>query len=151
MAIVYVNIGSNLGNRRALIEATIEKIAETFGFYCKSEFVESEPWGFESTNSFLNIGLAFKSSLSPEEILDKLQTIEKEISKVPHRDVKGKYKDREVDIDIMAIDDLAYRSERLQVPHPHLYERDFFMLPLLELNPFWKSGKKQELKYPPEL
>lgn len=133
MPVVYANIGSNLGDRKALILKAIDRIGDIFGYYCISEFVESEPWGFSSTNSFLNIGVAFKSDLSPEEILTILQSIEKDISDIKHRDEKGGYKDREVDIDIMAIENMSYNSSRLTLPHPHLQERDFFMEPLRQL------------------
>ena len=135
MPIVYLNLGSNLGEKKSFIGRAIERIGETFGYYCISEFVESEPWGFDSTNSFLNVGMAFKSDLHPEIILDKLQALEKEISSVSHRDSFGNYADREIDIDIMAIDDISYVSDRLSIPHPHLYERDFFLIPLRQLNP----------------
>lgn len=138
MPIIYVNIGSNLGNKKALIQKAIEKIENIFGYYCISEFVESEPWGFESTNSFLNIGVAFKSDLHPESVLELLQNIEKSISATSHRDALGNYADREIDIDIMAIDDLTYRSDKLNIPHEHLLERDFFMIPLKQLSPGWK-------------
>lgn len=133
MAIVYANIGSNLGQRKVLIEKALGLIGDTFGYYCISEFVESEPWGFDSTNLFLNVGVAFKTTLEPEQVLLTLQGIEKAISSVAHRDSEGNYKDREIDIDIMAIDDMVYRSERLILPHPHLHEREFFLLPLKEL------------------
>ena len=135
MAIVYINIGSNLGDRKVFIEKALEKIGEIFGYYCISEFVESVPWGFDSTNSFINVGAAFKSGLHPEEILDKLQNIEKELSGVSHRDEKGNYSDRELDIDIMAIDEMKYKSARLQIPHIHLEEREFFIVPLKQLCP----------------
>ena len=147
MPVIYVNIGSNLGDRKVLIERALDKIGETFGYYCKSGFVESEPWGFESTNRFLNVGVAFKSALPPEIILDKLQDIEKDISKISHRDARGNYTDREIDIDIMAIDMMRYESERLKVPHPHLMERDFFLIPLRELAPEWEMLEKETKKY----
>ena len=140
--IVYVNIGSNLGNRQALIEKAIEAIGDNFGFYCKSGFVESDPWGYESTNRFLNIGVAFKTDLSPEPLLDKLQEIEKSISSKSHRDKKGNYADREIDIDIMAIEGMRYESSRLSVPHRHLLEREFFLQPLKELAPGWQYPEK---------
>lgn len=133
MAIVYANIGSNLGDRKALIDKALDCIGEKFGYYCISRFVESEPWGFDSANRFLNVGVAFKSDLHPEIILDILQDLEKTISNVAHRDDQGKYKDREIDIDIMAIDDIHYSSPRLQLPHSHLRERDFFLNPFKEL------------------
>ena len=133
MAIVYVNIGSNLGNRESLIAEAIEAIGEKFGYYCLSGCVESEPWGFESTNRFHNIGMAFKSNLEPEEVLRILQSIEKEISNISHRNENGGYKDREIDIDIMAIDNIKYHSPVLTLPHPHLQERYFFRQTFEEL------------------
>lgn len=137
MSVVYVNLGSNLGDKKALINKAIELIGEQFGFYCISEFVESEPWGFISTNSFLNVGVAFKSDLEPEEILYSLQQIEKKLSASAHRDAKGNYIDRNLDIDIMAIDNIVYKSSILQLPHPHLFERPFFLNPLKQLCPDW--------------
>lgn len=133
MPVVYVNIGSNLGDRKSFIQEAIKEIGDHFGYYCISGLVESEPWGFESTNPFLNIGIAFKSEMHPEIILSTLQKIEKKISRVSHRDKEGNYTDREVDIDIMAIGEIKYDSERLHIPHPHLLERDFFLIPLKEL------------------
>lgn len=138
MPVVYVNIGSNLGNKQELIKNAVKAVSDIFGYYCLSEFVVSEPWGFESTNRFFNIGMAFKSDLHPEEILKILQKIEKSISRVNHRHPDGHYKDREIDIDIMAIDRLKYQSERLSIPHPHLLERNFFINPLKELSPDWE-------------
>lgn len=138
MAIVYANIGSNLGDRRALIEEALRCIGNKFGYYCISGFVESEPWGFDSTNRFLNVGIAFKTDMHPEKVLDILQEIEKSVSDVSHRDGQGNYKDRELDIDIMAIDEMKYDTPRLKVPHPHLLEREFFMCPLRDLNSAWR-------------
>lgn len=138
MPIIYVNIGSNLGERESLINRALEEIGNHFGCCCISGLVESEPWGFESTNPFLNIGVSFKSDLPPEKILDELQNVEKKISLVSHRDNRGNYKDREIDIDIMAIDEMIYDSERLHIPHPHLLARDFFLIPLKELAPDWQ-------------
>ena len=142
MAIVYANIGSNLGDKKALIYKALDLIGEKFRFYCISEFVESQPWGFHSTNSFLNVGVAFTSDLHPEEILVLLQTIEKTISQSSHRDKDGNYIDRELDIDIMAIDNIEYHSERLHIPHPHLNERPFFLIPLSQL--VCQTGREQE-------
>ena len=133
MPVVYANLGSNLGNRKALIELALEKISEKFGVCCISSYIETDPWGFESVNRFLNLGVSFCTELHPEEVLSKLQTIEKSICGESHRDITGKYIDRKIDIDIMAIGDLSYRSPRLILPHPHLYEREFFLVPLEEL------------------
>ncbi|MCH5236515.1 MAG: 2-amino-4-hydroxy-6-hydroxymethyldihydropteridine diphosphokinase [Muribaculaceae bacterium] len=141
MALVAVNIGSNLGNRKELILTALDKISLKFGICCLSSFIESDPWGFESDNRFLNLGVSFKTDQNPEDLLTALQEIEKSICKNKHRDEHGNYIDREIDIDIMAIDNIKYESERLVVPHPHLMERDFFLLPLRELMPHWPLEK----------
>ena len=139
MAIAYVNIGSNLGDRKFLIEEAIRRISRQFGYYCVSGYVESDPWGYDSDNRFLNIGIAFRTLLPPEIILKKLQKIEREISEVSHRDSEGNYADREIDIDIMAIDEVQIGTIDLQIPHKCLKDRLFFLKPLQELAPDWTS------------
>lgn len=138
MAIVYANIGSNLGNRKELIENALFQITEEFGICCLSSYIESDPWGFESGNRFLNLGISFKTLMDPEDVLKKLLKIEKSISFISHRNSDGSYKDREIDIDIMAIDDLIIEKENLKIPHPHLLDRDFFLIPLKQLQPEWQ-------------
>jgi len=130
----YLNLGSNLGNRLLHLTRAMKAIGEEFGPYDISHKVESDPWGFDSTNRFVNIGLAIESDLAPEEVLDRLQAIEKSISPRGHRRWDGSYNDREIDIDIMATDGGEYHSDRLDIPHPHLREREFFMTPLRELS-----------------
>ncbi len=138
MAFVLVNIGSNMGRRRLNLSRAMRAIGEEFGPFELSHVVETEPWGFASTNPFLNIGMAFNSDLPPEEILHKLQAIEKLLApESPHRDENGNYLDRELDIDIVAIDREIIDTPELKLPHPHLAERDFFLVPLEELAPGW--------------
>ena len=137
MAIAYVNIGSNLGDRQSNIRKAITSISEEFGTCCCSEIIETEAWGYTSPNRFLNIGVSFKTELSPQDLLRRLQCIEKNISSIAHRNNVGDYQDREIDIDIMAIDEILYRSDKLIIPHPKLLQRDFFLIPLMQLNPDW--------------
>lgn len=134
----YLNLGSNLGNRLLHITRAMKAIGEEFGQYETSHKVESDPWGFDSTNRFVNIGLAIESDLDPEEVLTRLQTIEKGISPRGHRRWDGTYNDREIDIDIMASDGPAYDSPTLHIPHLHLEKREFFLRPLAELAPNWR-------------
>lgn len=138
MACVFVNIGSNIGDRRLNLSRAVSKIEKEFGYIELSHVVESKPQGFNSTNNFLNIGVMFHSEETPIEILNKLQIIEKSLSKIPHRHKDGSYRDREIDIDIVAIDNLVIEEERLTVPHPRLSQRLFFLHPLLELAPSWR-------------
>ena len=126
MAFVMINIGSNLGNRRLNLSRAMRMIGEEFGAFEISHVVESAPSGFDSTN-FLNLGMAFHSELSPLKILRKLQGIEKKISPASHRDSEGRYIDREIDIDIIAIDSEIIDTPELTLPHPRMAERDFVL------------------------
>ena len=134
----YLNLGSNLGNRLLHLTRAMKAIGEEFGPYETSHKVESDPWGFDSTNRFVNIGLTIESADDPEKVLCRLQTIERGISTRGHRRWDGSYNDREIDIDIMAADGVTYDSPTLHIPHQHLSRREFFLKPLAELAPHWR-------------
>lgn len=139
----YINIGSNLGDRRMNLSRAVSAIENRFGWFELSHSVESEPWGFESPHKFMNIGMAFISEDSPEEVLKVLQEIERKLSPEPHRNADGSYADRSVDIDIMAAEVfdpatgqsalVRVATPELTLPHPHLDERPFFLEPFREL------------------
>ena len=134
----YLNVGSNIGDRRDnLYRAVVALTAGTSGSVT-SHVVESEPWGFDSDNRFMNIGLWLASDLEPHQMLDRIHDIEHRLGSAAHRDAQGGYIDRLVDIDIVAIDDIVIDSPTLQVPHPHLADRDFFLRPMMELAPNWQ-------------
>jgi len=135
----YLNIGSNIGDRRDnLYRAVVALAACTGGDCAVSPIVESEPWGFESDNRFMNLGVCLQSTMSPWQMLERIHEIESELGSASHRDAQGGYVDRLVDIDIVAIDDLVIDSPSLQVPHRHLPERDFFLIPMQHLAPEWR-------------
>ena len=134
----YLNIGSNIGDRRDNLYRAVVALAAGTSGCAVSSIVESEPWGFESENRFMNLGVWLESDLSPHAMLDRIHDIERRLGSASHRDGQGNYIDRLVDIDIMAIDDLVIDTPSLQVPHPHLHERDFFILPLQQLAPGWR-------------
>ncbi len=134
----YLNIGTNLGDRKANLLHAIAALSAGTGGCMVSQMMESEPWGFDSPNRFLNVGVALDSDLEPHAMLDWLHDIEHRLGSASHRNADGSYADRLVDIDIMAIDDgqgrpVVIDSERLQVPHRHLNDRDFFLIPYREL------------------
>ena len=138
MSIAYINIGSNMGNRTALIEqavAHIELLCQSVA--TRAPFIESEPWGFNSPHSFLNLGIAIESHLKPLELLQELLKIEKSICAASHRDENGNYVDRMIDIDLIAIDDIVIDTPQLQLPHPRMHLRDFVLTPMAHLNPSW--------------
>lgn len=133
----FINIGSNLGDRRRNLSRAVAAIEKEFGYFELSHTVESEPWGYASLNPYLNVGMMFISELEPVEVLRRLQTIEAGLNASPHRTAEGGYADREVDIDIIAVDDLMVDTPELTVPHPRMAERRFVLEPLAELAPFW--------------
>ena len=136
--VYYLNIGSNMGDRRDnLYRAVVALSAGTSGSVT-SHIIESEPWGFDSDNHFMNIGLWLNCDLEPREMLEHIHEIERRLGSASHRDVEGHYIDRLVDIDIVAIGDMVIDTPTLQVPHPHLPEREFFLRPMMELAPNWR-------------
>lgn len=140
MMIYYLNIGSNLDDREGNIWAADLRLSLDLGLVvARSSIVESEPWGFDSDNAFLNMGIAVDCRYTPIEALNIIHDIEHELNQGhSHRDSEGNYVDRLVDIDIMAIDDLVIDLPSLQVPHRHMPHRDFFLRPMAELAPAWK-------------
>ena len=134
----YLNIGSNIGNRRDNLYRAVVALSAGMGGCAVSSIVESEPWGFESDNRFMNLAICLSSEMEPQDMLDLIHEIERRLGSASHRNEQGGYIDRLVDIDIMAIDDLVIDTPTLQVPHPHLPERDFFLKPMMQLAPDWR-------------
>lgn len=132
----YLSLGSNIGDRRAHIERAVALISRAWpqcGVRCSSS-IESEPWGYESDHAYINACVALDGfEGDPLELLDSLQAIEREISPMPHRKPDGSYADREIDIDIVAIDGIVMDTPRLTLPHPRAAERLWVMEPLREL------------------
>lgn len=133
----FLNIGSNLGNRKLNISRALRMLEEKFRYFDASHIVESRPWGYVSDNSYLNIAVRIVSDLDPEDMLKELHEIEDKLNQHPHRDETGQYADREIDIDIMAVDYLKVNTPELTIPHKHLAERRFFLEPMAEIAPFW--------------
>ena len=126
-----------MGDRRDNLYRAVVALVAGMDNCAVSSIVESEPWGFESENRFMNLGMRLSSDLEPQAMLDRIHEIEHYMGSASHRDEHGGYIDRLVDIDIVAIDDMVINTATLQVPHPHLPERDFFLKPMMELAPDW--------------
>ena len=136
---VYLSLGSNLGNRKQLLLDAIEKINKKVGNVVRqSSFYETKPWGFESENLFLNAAVKVKTKLSPTELLEVTQQIEREMGRKKKTTYNFKqqtpnYSDRPIDIDILLYDDLHVDLPELKIPHPLMQERDFVLVPLREI------------------
>lgn len=144
MHTVYLNIGSNRGNRRANIGRAIELIAQRWpaAGLRRSPWEESEAWGYESAERFVNLGLALDfpdgGLPDPMAVLRAAKDIEQQIAPgESHRTADGAYADRLIDIDIIAIDNLAIDTPELKIPHPRAATRSFVMRPMQFLCPGW--------------
>ncbi len=140
MAVAHINIGSNIGDRRAALARAVAAVESAFGARARlSDFIESAPWGFKSDNAFLNLGLEIEiGALSPLEVLRRLREAERSVSTAPHRRPDGSYADRIIDIDLIAIGDCVVDTPRLKLPHPRMHLRQFVLAPMMELSPGWR-------------
>lgn len=133
MHTVYLALGTNLGNRKAIMREAIDKIGKKVGTVMRqSSFYETEPWGFESPNLFLNACICVSTKLAPRQLLEVTQAIERDMGRV-EKTVGLQYVDRIIDIDILLYDDLHINEPDLVIPHPLMEEREFVMKPLLEI------------------
>ena len=135
MAIVYLGLGTNIGNRRGNLVKAAALLAERVGdILALSGFMETEPWRFDSENLFLNAAIKMETPLTPDELLSATQAIEREMGREKKSD--GTYHDRVIDIDILLYDNRVIEQPGLIVPHPLMQERLFVMAPLAEIAPF---------------
>ena len=135
MAITYLGLGTNIGNKRHNLITAAALLAERVGdVLALSGFYETEPWGFESNNWFLNAAVKLNTDYSPQELLVVTQQIEKELGRTEKSN--GTYHDRVIDIDILLYDDEVLQTPELVLPHPLMHERKFVMEPLAEIAPF---------------
>ena len=132
---VYLGLGTNLGDKETNLRMAVEEIGKRVGEITSlSAFHDSEPWGFESENSFLNAVCCVSTELTPIEVLHITQEIERELGR-SKKSVNGIYSDRMIDIDILLYDDLHIQTPELTIPHPLMRERDFVIIPLREIAP----------------
>jgi 2-amino-4-hydroxy-6-hydroxymethyldihydropteridine diphosphokinase len=130
--IAFLALGTNLGDKNLNLLTAITLITGKIGTVSAiSSVYESEPWGFESENSFLNMVIKVETDLSPLRLLHDTQELEKKMGRTENN--SPGYQDRIIDIDIIFYDDLIYESEELKLPHPHYKKRRFVTEPLKEL------------------
>ena len=131
MSLVFLGLGSNLGRRMEhLYDASVYIRRQIGDIVLASHVYESDPWGFESKNNFLNQVLKLESDLTPELLMEQIKTIEMKMGR--EQSVEA-YSDRVIDIDLLFYEDWIIATENLQVPHPHLHLRKFVLLPLSEI------------------
>ena len=130
---IYLGLGSNIGNRKRNMRDAIQYLESIVGTLVRqSDLFETEPWGFDSPNLFINMCVCMETPLSPRQLLEATQAIEKKMGRTSKSEA-GEYADRIIDIDILIYDDLRINDGDLVIPHPLMHERNFVMIPLRQI------------------
>lgn len=131
--IVYLALGTNIGDKEKNIHLAVEYIEKRIGkIIALSAFYITKAHGFNSDNLFINTACKIESELSPSEVLECCQYIEREMGR-KKKTIGGVYTDRIIDIDILLYDNLTFNDPNLIIPHPRMHERDFVLKPLLDI------------------
>ncbi len=129
--IIYLSLGSNLGDRMQNLHQARELIEKQAGGLLKvSKIYQSEAWGYSSSNDFYNCCLSGISHLEPLELLDTLMKIEASLGRIRKG---GGYSDRLIDIDLLFYGDTIFEQPQLTLPHPAIATRRFVLLPLTDI------------------
>lgn len=135
---IILGLGSNIGERFGYLSAAVARIAPFLTGMKLSRVLESASLGpggvIGEGPSFLNMAISGETPLAPLALLDELKRIERELGRLE----RGYWGSREIDIDILAVDGLVLNEARLVVPHAHMLDRDFVMLPLMDVAPDWR-------------
>ena len=130
----YLGLGSNVGDTRAQLAAAVAALpGHGVRVLASSPLFETEPVGLVLDQpDFLNACLRIETALGPEELLSACKAVERQVGRAASGPRHGP---RVIDVDLLLLGDLEYRSERLALPHPEVSSRRFVLVPLLELDP----------------
>ncbi len=131
MSIVFLGLGSNMGDRKANLAKAVAILSQKMSLLRQSSLYKTAAWGYTEQADFLNQVLKVESDLKPLPLLNFLKKSEVEIGRVEN----FRYGPRLIDIDILFYDDLIRNTKKLQIPHPRIAERAFVLVPLNEIAP----------------
>jgi 2-amino-4-hydroxy-6-hydroxymethyldihydropteridine diphosphokinase len=132
---IFISLGSNLGDKLNNLEVACEQIEQLVGtIEKKSKIYETEPWGFETSDQFLNQVILVQTSKTADEVMKSLLLIENDLGRV-RNDVQ--YSSRSIDLDILFYGDQTINTDLVNVPHPRLHARKFILIPLMDLKPLF--------------
>ena len=129
--IVYISLGTNIGNRTANLKQAISLLPPQMTVKAKSKVYETPPWGYTEQDSFLNQVAKVTTYLEPEKLLKHIKRLEVAMG----RKATFRYGPRLIDIDILFYDDEILETPALTIPHPNLHERGFVLLPMMDIAP----------------
>ena len=139
----YFSLGTNLGDKLQNLQNAVNEIAISIGdITALSPVYQTKSWGFEAAD-FLNIAIKVQTAYSPEVLLEKTQHLELKLGRAKLQ--TAQYESRIIDIDILLYGNNVVKQQQLEIPHPYITERDFVIVPLLELNQEIIIPKKGEL------
>ena len=136
---VYIALGTNVGNWKNNFNQAVKLISKKGLITQSASIYLSHPYGYEKQNYFYNSALELETSLSPYGLFDELMIIEKKLQKNKFF-VNGP---RKIDLDIIFFNKLVLTSKKLTIPHCQVHLRDFVLLPLMEINPFFIHPTKK--------
>ena len=128
---VYLSLGTNLGNRTENLKQAITSLPPQMTVKKKSKIYETPPWGYTDQEPFLNQVILATTYLEPEPLLKHLKRLEVALG----RKASFRYGPRLIDIDILFYDDLILETPALIIPHPHVHERGFVLVPMMDIAP----------------
>lgn len=128
---VYLSVGSNLGDRAAHIRAAMGALAELLELTAVSSLYETAPLGVTDQPAFLNLAVAARTRLGPEDLLGLVKKVERTEGRTP----TYHWGPRVIDVDIVLFGDLAFESPNLVIPHREMHKRAFVLVPLAEIAP----------------
>ena len=141
--IAYISIGSNLNDRIHNCKIAIDQIRVFAKVLRHSSFYETEPWGYQDKNLYINSVLKIETRLNPKQLLSNLKLIEKKNGRVKKR-TNSIYESRVIDLDILFFDELILNSPELTIPHMHLYDRNYVLIPFNEIDAEFQCPYKKE-------
>lgn len=140
MAIAFIGLGSNLGDRSDYLSRAVEQLKKIpkISVMTVSFWHETTPIGGPPQGAFLNGVVKIETSLTPEALLTQLQSIEQVLGRPKQREPWGP---RVIDLDLLTYDDLIMDTPALTIPHPQMHKRSFVLTPLAEIAPEWQHPK----------
>ena len=133
MNLVYIALGSNLGNKKENLDKAINLLNSRVGEVTKkSSYLITKPVDMQSDEDFLNACIELQTVFNPEELLNHLKKIEIELGRKSNS--KGKNESRSIDVDIIFFNQIIYNSNELKIPHTRYHLREFVLTPLMEIS-----------------
>ncbi len=128
---IFLALGSNVGDKTKNIETAIALLGEKVTDIRVASLYTTKPVGYVDQDNFVNTAVAGNTSLTPEALLTFVKDIEQKVGRI----FRFRWGPREIDIDILFYDDVVLKQDALEIPHPRLQERDFVLVPMLDIEP----------------